>query len=161
MGKSIKMARYVSTKLFDGYSCVFRQWKAEGTHCRFLHGYGVSFRVWFEGELDHRNWVWDFGGMKRAKGTIDGMNPKAWMDYMFDHTTVIAVNDPYLDKFKQMDEDGIIQLRIIPAVGAEQFAKYIYDKLNTFVQEETEGRVRVTQVEFMEHNKNTAIFQED
>jgi 6-pyruvoyltetrahydropterin/6-carboxytetrahydropterin synthase len=155
------MARYVSTKLFDGYSCVFRQWKAEGTHCRFLHGYGVSFRVWFEGELDHRNWVWDFGGMKRAKGTIDGMNPKAWMDYMFDHTTVIAVNDPYLDKFKQMDEDGIIQLRIIPAVGAEQFAKYIYDKLNTFVQEETEGRVRVTQVEFMEHNKNTAIFQED
>jgi len=155
------MARYVSTKLFDGYSCVFRQWKAEGTHCRFLHGYGVSFRVWFEGELDYRNWVWDFGGMKRAKGTIDGMNPKAWMDYMFDHTTVIAVNDPYLDKFKQMDKDGIIQLRIIPAVGAEQFAKYIYDKLNTFVQEETEGRVRVTQVEFMEHNKNTAIFQED
>ena len=161
MDKSIKMARYVSTKLFDGYSCVFRQWKAEGTHCRFLHGYGVSFRVWFEGELDYRNWVWDFGGMKRAKGTIDGMNPKAWMDYMFDHTTVIAVNDPYLDKFKQMDKDGIIQLRIIPAVGAEQFAKYIYDKLNTFVQEETEGRVRVTQVEFMEHNKNTAIFQED
>jgi hypothetical protein len=28
----------------------------------------------------------------------------------------------------------IIQLRIIPAVGAEQFAKYIYEKLNTFVQ---------------------------
>jgi hypothetical protein len=28
--------------------------------------------------------------MKRAKGTIDGMNPKAWMDYMFDHTTIIA-----------------------------------------------------------------------
>ena len=155
------MGKFQSTKLFDGFSCVFRQWKAEGTHCQFLHGYGVSFRVWFEGELDERNWVWDFGGMKRAKGTIDGMNPKAWMDYMFDHTTVIAVNDPYLDKFKQMDVDGIIQLRIIPAVGAEQFAKYIYSKLNTFVQEETEGRVRVTQVEFMEHNKNTAIFQED
>jgi 6-pyruvoyltetrahydropterin/6-carboxytetrahydropterin synthase len=155
------MAKYISTKLFDGYSCVFRQWKADGTHCQFLHGYGVSFRVWFEGELDERNWVWDFGGMKRAEGTIDGMNPKAWMDHMFDHTTVIAVNDPYLDKFKQMDVDGIIQLRIIPAVGAEQFAKYIYGKLNTFVQEETEGRVRVTQVEFMEHNKNTAIFQED
>jgi 6-pyruvoyltetrahydropterin/6-carboxytetrahydropterin synthase len=89
------------------------------------------------------------------------MNPKAWMDYMFDHTTVIASNDPYLDKFKQMDADGIIQLRIIPAVGAEQFARYIYEKLNTFVQEETNGRVKVSQVEFMEHNKNTAIFRED
>jgi 6-pyruvoyltetrahydropterin/6-carboxytetrahydropterin synthase len=155
------MGKFQSTKLFDGFSTVFRQWKAEGTHCKFLHGYGVSFRVWFEGELDERNWVWDFGGMKRAKGTIDNMNPKQWMDYMFDHTTIVAVDDPYLDKFKQMDIDGIIQLRIIPATGAEQFAKYIYGKLNTFIQEETEGRVKVAKVEFMEHNKNTAIYQEN
>jgi 6-pyruvoyltetrahydropterin/6-carboxytetrahydropterin synthase len=61
---------------------------------RFLHGYGVSLKVWFEGELDERNWVWDFGGMKRAKGTIDGMNPKVWMDYMLDHTTIVAEDDP-------------------------------------------------------------------
>jgi 6-pyruvoyltetrahydropterin/6-carboxytetrahydropterin synthase len=151
---------FQSTKLFDGYSTVFRQWKAEGTHCRFLHGYGVSFRVWFEGELDERNWVWDFGGMKRAKGTIDGMNPKAWMDYMFDHTTIVADDDPGIGGFKTMDQLGIIQLRIIPAVGAEQFAKFIFEKLNTFVQEETNGRVKVARVEFMEHSKNTAIYEE-
>jgi 6-pyruvoyltetrahydropterin/6-carboxytetrahydropterin synthase len=151
---------FQATKLFDGFSCVFRQWKAEGTHCRFLHGYGVSFRVWFEGEPDERNWVWDFGGMKRANGTIDGMNPKAWMDYMFDHTTIIAEDDPGLGGFKTMDQLGIIQLRIIPAVGAEQFAKYIFEKLNTFVQEETSGRVKVARVEFMEHSKNTAIYEE-
>ena len=153
------MGKFKSTKLFDGFSCVFRQWRAEGTHCRFLHGYGVSFRVWFEGELDERNWVWDFGGMKRAKGTIDGMNPKAWMDYMFDHTTIIAEDDPGLGGFKTMNDLGIIQLRIIPAVGAEQFAKYIYEKLNTFIQEETEGRVKIVRVEFMEHAKNTAIYE--
>jgi 6-pyruvoyltetrahydropterin/6-carboxytetrahydropterin synthase len=156
---NINMSKYQSTKLFDGFSCVFRQWKAEGTHCRFLHGYGVSFRVWFEGELDERNWVWDFGGMKRAKGTIDGMNPKAWMDYMFDHTVIISEDDPYLDLFKKMMIDDLIQLRIIPAVGAEQFAKYIYEKLNTFVQKETNDRVKVARVEFMEHNKNTAIYE--
>ena len=153
------MSKFQSTKLFDGYSTCFRQWKAKGTHCQFLHGYGISFRVWFEGELDERNWVWDFGGMKRAKGTIEGMNPKAWMDYMFDHTTIITDDDPYLESFKQMHFDGIIQLRIIPAVGAEQFAKYIYEKLDTFIQEETEGRVKVARVEFMEHNKNTAIYE--
>ena len=153
------MSKFKSTKLFDGYSCVFRQWKAEGTHCRFLHGYGVSFRVWFEGELDERNWVWDFGGMKRAKGNIDGMNPKAWMDYMFDHTTLVAEDDPGIGGFKTMDQLGIIQLRILPAVGAEQFAKYIFEKLNTFVQEETNGRVKVARVEFMEHSKNTAIYE--
>ena len=150
---------FQATKLFDGFSCVFRQWKAEGTHCRFLHGYGVSFRVWFEGEPDERNWVWDFGGMKRASGTIDGMNPKAWMDYIFDHTTIIAEDDPGMGGFKTMDQLGIIQLRIIPAVGAEQFAKYIFEKLNTFVQEETSGRVKIARVEFMEHSKNTAIYE--
>ena len=154
------MGSFISTKVFDGYSTVFRQWKAEGTHCRFLHGYGVSFKVWFEGELDERNWVWDFGGMKRAKGTIDGMNPKAWMDYMFDHTVIISENDPNINLFKTMDESNIIQLRIIPSVGAEQFAKYIYEKLNTFIQEETNGRVRIVQVEFREHEKNTAIYTE-
>jgi 6-pyruvoyltetrahydropterin/6-carboxytetrahydropterin synthase len=58
-----------------------------------------------------------------------------------------------------MNELGIIQLRELEAVGAEQFAKYIYDKLNTFVQEETEGRVSVIRVEFMEHSKNTAIYE--
>jgi 6-pyruvoyltetrahydropterin/6-carboxytetrahydropterin synthase len=147
-----------SSKLFDGYSTVFRQWKAKGTHCSFLHGYGISFRVWFEGELDERNWVWDFGGMKRAKGTIDGMNPKAWMDYMFDHTTIIAEDDPYLGSFEIAAEQGLIQLRVIPATGAEQFAKFIFEKLNTFIQEETGGRVRVAKVEFFENLKNSASY---
>ena len=151
--------KFQSTKLFDGFSTVFRQWKAEGTHCRFLHGYGVSFRVWFEGDLDERNWVWDFGGMKRAKNTIDGKNPKEWMDYMFDHTTIVAEDDPGLGGFKTMDELGIIQLRIIPAVGAEQFAKYVFETLDDFIRQETEGRVKVAKVEFMEHAKNTAIYE--
>ena len=154
------MPKFQSTKLFDGFSTVFRQWKAEGTHCRFLHGYGVSFRVWFEGELDERNWVWDFGGMKRAKGNIDGKNPKEWMDYMFDHTTIVATDDPGIGGFRTMNELGIIQLRELEAVGAEQFAKYVFEKLNTFVQEETSGRVSVVRVEFMEHAKNTAIYEQ-
>ena len=154
------MGKFQSTKIFDGFSTVFRQWKAEGTHCKYLHGYGVSFKVWFEGELDERNWVWDFGGMKRAKGTIDGKNPKAWMDYMFDHTTIVATDDPGIGGFRTMNELGIIQLRELEAVGAEQFAKYVFEKLNTFVQEETDGRVSVIRVECAEHNKNTAIYEQ-
>ena len=152
--------KFQSTKIFDGFSTVFRQWRADGTHCQFLHGYGISFKITFEGELDEKNWVWDFGGMKRAIGKIDGMNPKAWMDYMFDHTTIIAEDDKYLELFKDMDAGKLIQLRVIPATGAEQFAKYIYDKVNEFVLEETNNRVRVTQVEFKEHNKNSAIYGE-
>ena len=149
---------FISTKIFDGFSCVFHQWKAEGTHCRFLHGYGISFKVWFQGELDEKNWVWDFGGMKRAKGTIDGMNPKEWMDYMFDHTLIVAEDDPYVEGWKALDAHGLAQVRVIPHVGAERFAQYVFEKLDSFVKEETEGRVKVAKVEFMEHGKNSAIF---
>ena len=154
------MGKFQSSKVFDGFSTVFRQWKAEDTHCRFVHGYGVSFKVYFEGDLDHRNWVWDFGGMKRAKTQIDGKSPKEWMDYMFDHTLVVAEDDPELEAFKQMDRAGVAQVRVIPATGAEKFAEYIYNKLNEFVDTETEGRVRVTKVKFMEHGKNAACYVE-
>jgi 6-pyruvoyltetrahydropterin/6-carboxytetrahydropterin synthase len=126
----------------------------------YLHGYALSFRIWFEGELDERNWVMDFGFGKRSKGKIDGLNPKAWMDYMFDHTTIIAENDPYLEHFKKMHIDGIIQLRIIPAVGAEQFAKFIFNKVNEFVLAETKNRVRVAKVEVYENERNSASYED-
>ena len=154
------MGKFQSSKVFDGFSTVFRQWKAETTHCRFVHGYGISFKVYFEGDLDHRNWVWDFGGMKRAKTQIDGKSPKEWMDYMFDHTLIVAEDDPYIKAFQQMDTAGVAQVRVIEATGAEKFAEYIYNKLNDFVHEETEGRVKVTKVKFMEHGKNAAYYTE-
>ncbi|MDA3928533.1 MAG: 6-carboxytetrahydropterin synthase [Prolixibacteraceae bacterium] len=152
------MAKFQSTKVFDGFSTVFRQWRATDSHCKYLHGYGVSFKLWFEGDLDHRNWVWDFGGMKRAKSTIDGMSPKDWMAYMFDHTTIVSEDDPDLELFKQLDKQGLIQLRIMPHVGAERYAEYIYQKMNPFILKETNNRVRITQVEFREHERNSAIF---
>tara|TARA_R110002049_G_scaffold251311_1_gene425679 strand:+ start:143 stop:601 length:459 start_codon:yes stop_codon:yes gene_type:complete len=151
---------FTSTKVFDGFSCCFRQWKATTTHCQFLHGYGVSFKVWFEGDLDERNWVWDFGGMKRAKTLIDDMQPKAWMDYMFDHTIIVAKDDPYINTLQQLDNASIAQVRIVPATGAEKFAEFIFHKLNNFVKTETNERVKVKQVEFREHSKNSAIYSE-
>ena len=150
---------YQSTKVIDGFSTVFRQWRATGTHCKFLHGYSLSFKIVFEGELDKRYWVWDFGGMKRAKMKIDGKNPKEWFDFMFDHTTIIADDDPHLPVFLEMENKGLIQLRTLPAVGAEKFAEYVFKKVGKFISEETEGRVRVVSVEAREHEKNSAIFQ--
>jgi len=154
------MAKFQSTKLFDGYSTCFRQWKAEDTHCKFLHGYAVSFRVWFEGKLDERNWVWDFGGMKRAKNTINDMSPKDYFAYLLDHTTIVAEDDPHLTLFKQMHVEGIIQLRVLPATGCERFAEFLYNTINTFLEKETDGRVRAVKVEVYEHERNAASYEE-
>jgi hypothetical protein len=83
------------------------------------------------------------------------------MDYMLDHTTIMAEDDPLLDTFKTLDATGAVQLRILPATGAERFAEYFYNKLNTFIKKETNGRVKVVQVEFREHEKNTAFYKGD
>lgn len=154
---------FSSQKVFDGYSTCFRQWRAEDTHCKFLHGYGISFKIWFEGELDEKNWVYDFGGFKRSKQTIDvqgrHMSPKEFFDYMFDHTVIIAKDDKELSSFRDLHNKGVIQLRVMENVGAEQFAKFIYTITQNLIDRETNSRVKVTKVEFREHNKNTATYE--
>ena len=151
--------KFTSTKLFDGYSACFRQWKATDTHCQYLHGYAISFRVTFEGQLDEKNWVFDFGGMKRAKSKINGMSPKDYFAYLFDHTTIIAKDDPQLQQFMSLHDKGIIQLRIMDNVGCERFAEYLFNIINEFLGVETQGRVRAIKVEVYENERNSATFQ--
>ena len=86
------------------------------------------------------------------------MNPKDWLDYMFDHTTIIAQDDPFLDKFKELDDLGIIQLRILENVGAEKFAEYIFGKLSLQIYIETNQRVRIKEVELIENKNNSAKY---
>jgi 6-pyruvoyltetrahydropterin/6-carboxytetrahydropterin synthase len=114
--------------------------------------------VWFEGDLDERNWVFDFGGMKRAKTEINHMQPKEFFSWLLDHTTIIAEDDPLLPYFKAMNEIELIQLRVLPATGCERFAEYLYNTINNFLKAETEGRVKATKVEVYEHERNSASF---
>jgi 6-pyruvoyltetrahydropterin/6-carboxytetrahydropterin synthase len=180
------MARNFSTKTYGndrGFSCCFRQWKATHSHCSLMHGYSLGFRFTFEAEqLDERNWVQDFGGLKEVK---------AWLDTQFDHTTVIAEDDPMLDRFKAMagwsnnpeldgkpDEvqqhphpnQGVIDLRIVPAVGCEAFAQMVYDHVSklmiadptnryTNLLGDEHPRVLLKSVEVFEHSGNSAIYE--
>ena len=144
---------YRSTKLFSGYSCCFRQWKAEHSHCRFLHGYALSFRVTFAGELDERNWVCDFGCFSK-----NGIKER--LSYLFDHTTIIAHDDPQLVMFQELEQKGLIQLRVVDAVGAERFAQLVCTEVNQLLlgDKAHAGRVQAVQVECMENEKNSALF---
>ena len=72
----------------------------------------------------------EFIAVCKLKGKIDGKNPKEWFDFMFDHTVLIAEDDPFVKAFDQMASSGVAQVRIVPATGAEQFSKLIYDKVN-------------------------------
>ena len=147
------MNEYKSTKLFDGYSTAFRQWRAEHSHCKFLHGYAMKFKVTFTGRLDELNWVCDFGSFKR-----NGI--KEHMSHMFDHTTIVAKDDPYLKHFQDLHNSDLVQLRIMDDVGCEKFAEYVFKLINDQIKIETNGRVSVHKVQCWEHEDNMAEYSE-
>ena len=89
------------------------------------------------------------------------INSKGKMDWdIFFAPALVAEDDPHLEGFKTMGEQKVAQVRIVPATGAEKFAEFIFHKLNNFVKTETQERVKVKQVEFREHGKNSAIYSE-
>ena len=112
----------------------------------------MSFKFTFEADqLDDRNWVMDFGGLKGLKTRL--------MD-AFDHKLVIAEDDPQFDKLASLQLAGIAKITIVPAVGCEKFAEYAYNLATEYLEAIGESsRVRVTEVECNEHGSNSAIFR--
>lgn len=130
-------------------SCCFRQWRADHSHCQFLHGYSIGVRLVFSATgLDEKNWVFDFGGARWIKG---------WLQDQFDHKTVVAQDDPHLDLFLEMQRRGLAQLTVLEAVGCEKFAEHILKTVSPRVASDSGGRVRLESVEVFEHGANSAI----
>ena len=162
------MARYQSTKLFDNYSVALRQWKAAHSHCELLHGYALKFKVWFESiesleekQLDEMNWIMDYGGFKSTDAEpTPGNGLKDWMNYMWDHTTLIEKDDPQLESFQMLEELGLCHLRIMDKMGAEACAKLVYDHFNERLALTGGGRVKVVKVECWEADRNSSIYTE-
>jgi 6-pyruvoyltetrahydropterin/6-carboxytetrahydropterin synthase len=151
--ESNRQVRYRSTKTYDhneGLSCCFRQWRAVHSHCQLIHGYALAFKfVFATSELDERNWCFDFGGLKDVKN---------WLHDHFDHTMVVAEDDPHLSTFKSLAASNIVDLRILPAVGCEAVAHFVFCHVNAVVRDKTEGRVWVESVEVREHGGNSALY---
>lgn len=148
------MAKYLSTKTYGhniGISAAFRQWRAD-SHCHYLHGYAFEIRMEFEADvLDERNWVVDFGSLKPVK---------KWIEDTFDHKTLVAQDDPHLETFKQLHEQGIVDLMVIPATGCEAFAELIYHNVDTWLYDVGyKPRVRLRMIEVREHGGNSGIYE--
>lgn len=115
---------YVSTKRYghdSGFSICYRQYKAD-SHCRLLHGYSLAFDFEFESPvLDVRNWVCDFGGFKTLKHFLE--------DY-FDHTLLVASDDPLLDEQVALEKVDLARVRIVDKTGCEGIAEFLFWYMN-------------------------------
>jgi 6-pyruvoyltetrahydropterin/6-carboxytetrahydropterin synthase len=145
---------YWSTKTYghaEGLSCCFRQHRATHSHCSLLHGYALSFKFTFGCEyLDDRNWVQDFGDLSELKTQLK---------MHFDHKTAVAVDDPHLETFMELERQGLLQLTIMDCVGCEAFAFTGWNLANDIISRAyPDGRVWVESCEVAEHPANSAIY---
>lgn len=174
---------YFSTKTYGnerGFSCCFRQWRARHSHCSFFHGYSIGVKLVFRAPtLDERNWVYDFGGLRRFEN---------WLKSTFDHKTLVARDDPHFNEIMRLanlveyDEKGEprepftyegnysgrpMSVVVVDAVGCEAFAKMAFDKMEEIVEEERAGGrllnpgAEIVQAEVFEHGANSAIYKKD
>lgn len=144
---------YISTKTYgheQGLSCAFRQWKTE-SHCNKLHGYSIAVKFEFEADdLDVRNWVVDFGGLKNLRGILEDN---------FDHKTIVAEDDPHIEWFREGHRLGTLDLVEMPYTGCERFAEMIYEVADQWLIDGGYApRCRVKSVEVKEHGANSAIY---
>lgn len=152
MTKGTDTIRYQCTKTYDhDVSVAFRQWRAD-SHCKFIHGYALKIRVTFEGPLDERNWIVDFGGLKLFKTELE---------QRYDHKLLIAKDDPHLKVYESLMSIGIADVRTVEHIGIESFAKDILvlaEECLTAIRSSRKvpPETRVVSVEVWEHPGNSA-----
>ena len=145
------MGKFQSTKVINLGSCAFRQPRAE-SHCRYIHGYRLKAKFWFEADnLDDNNWVVDFGSLKPLKKKLEKQ---------FDHTLCIDVHAPALARFQLLSDNDAADIRIMNGVGIEITAKWCHDAANEHLDNgTTPNGARCVKVEVWEHEGNSAIYE--
>ena len=86
---------------------------------------------------------------------------KAWLEDMFDHKVCLDKDDPHLDKFKELEELDLAEVRIFDGVGAEKFAEHAFNYADKLIREKTNNRCYVTRVVCAEHGANSAIVEKE
>ena len=114
--------KYVSTKEYhNAFPVAYRQWRAD-SHCNLIHGYAFSMKFYFGTDnLDARNWVADYGGLKELKKELENQ---------FDHTLLVAIDDPELPFYREMEKRKLAKLTILPKLGCEGLADTLYKFVN-------------------------------
>lgn len=134
-----------------GWSCTYRQWRAQ-SHCQFDHGYALAFEICFQSNnLDHLNWVIDFGGLKPLE---------TWLRENFDHRKYVAADDPQMSWYREGVLRGTIdEIIVVPAISCECFAKMVFDHVYEMLASlPNQSEVKVEYVKVNEHPGNGAIY---
>ena len=77
-------------------------------------------------------------------------------DSMFDHTYLVATDDPEMDTVQMLQDKNLIDIRVVDAVGCERFAELTFDKASSIIADKYGDRCWVESVTVREHEANSA-----
>jgi 6-pyruvoyl-tetrahydropterin synthase len=151
-----------ATKVYRNLPCAHAQWfdtNEDGSpgHCAQIHGYDRSVEFTFAGTPDGHGWIVPFGGLKPVK---------QFLEYYFDHVTVLPADDPRLEQLRSSDhvkQNGLLgTLRVLPyGVSMEMSSLFIWEHVNAYIYQHTSGRCWVERVRVYEHDRNDAMCEVD
>jgi hypothetical protein len=75
---------------------------------------------------------------------------------MFDHTYLVARDDPEMETVQMLNDKGLIDMRVVKATGCERFAEMAFDEAERIVNDISNGRCWVQKVTVKEHDANSA-----
>jgi len=81
------------------------------------------------------------------------------LKHMFDHTYLVAENDPEMETVQMLQDKGLIDMRVVSHTGCERFAEMAFDKADEIVKELTNGRCWVQKTTVREHEHNSATVE--
>lgn len=136
------------TKIYSDIPFAHRQPNHNG-HCAFIHGHNWSISLTFSAsKLDVNQFVVDFGKLKYIK---------KWIEENLDHACLLNLNDPCIADLRKLK---YFKLYLIPDCSCEGLAKYLFQMLNSLVDKEENGRVKIIQVTVIEDSKNSTTYSE-
>jgi 6-pyruvoyl-tetrahydropterin synthase len=150
-----------ATKVYKNLPCGHAQhfdMNDDGTpgHCAQVHGYDRSVEFTFAGEPDEHGWIVPFGKLKDVKN---------FLEYYFDHVTVLPADDPRIGDIPDhmVDTGGLLgTLRVLPSgVSMEMSSVFIWEHVNAYIYNITNGRCYVERVRVYEHERNDAMCEVD
>jgi 6-pyruvoyltetrahydropterin/6-carboxytetrahydropterin synthase len=123
--------------------------------CAKTHGYSRSVHFEFSAtEVDDYGWVVGFSSLKPVK---------AWLEWLFDHTSLWEAGDPRLQQVLEFNKSldiPIYNIRALPSgVSMEQSVLFIAMHLQNYILTTTNERCWISRLEVRENDKNSGIIE--
>jgi len=107
--------------------------------------------VWFAArELDACGFVVDFSSLRPLEQQLREQ---------FDHTFLVNADDPLMDQWRALHDQGALDLRVMENVGMEATAQLVWTWANALLQERDGGRSCCWKVEARENRANAGCYE--